>query len=683
MVAAVVLLLQLPPAPHASDLPSVRAALGAADTAAAVALLRAAAMQPALSPDGLAAIVLLDWIARSRTQDAAGRAWHDALAHHRRAWEAAKRGAVLLPVREERLGDLLQIAGALRLDRPLALQQLTETFARDWRAVLDDMLHAGDDRDRMLRAAARWVRLGERLAGLDSLAEDFYGSRGRGIRSAGLAAQEPPGQYRLLAHFADGPAMAGLDEVATLTAGLADAPWPFDALGARAHVTLCALLRANPGVAGCWPDGRAIGGRDGAEVRALALGASGRHGLAAMVMDETPAWFTPLDARRGVIDPRRPGTAEPDSLSTGTFWRVAWPLYLQPFNERLTVHRVRLLLADAAARLARGTRGGLFSPLGDPVLLVRVGVPLAIGDGRVFVSPATHETIVGPAPDRWAPLDLYVAAGADDARYLSGFVSEDYDSLTARDHQLVAYLRDGQRWIDIHTAWWPPPACEASRPLLGLFLLDERQRPLRTELEIDPASHPRRRFRYALPPGTYVYSLELLDRPCRAAERARYVIRVPEADGGLLSDLMLAEALHGGDDRRAADRLEDREPVTLSPSLFVAAGGVARFYWEMYGVTADGMDAERVDVRFEVLNLRSGRIPIRDLRAAADQAARASGALHLAYRITVPPGTAPLVSGLAVGLPREARGTYVARLRVTDRATGRTAVAQRAFFVRG
>ncbi|MDH4046371.1 MAG: hypothetical protein OEW06_18140, partial [Gemmatimonadota bacterium] len=676
MVAAV-LLLQLATAPP--DLGTARAALEAADTSTALAQLQEIAMRPVLSADGLAALFLVDWIARGRARDDARVAWREAIEHHRTWWANAKRGALVPPVIEERRGDLLQIVAAMQRGRPKTLEGLSSTLGHDWRDVLARLVVEYEADDSLLAAAARWVMLGERLASLDSAAERFYVREGRGAIRAGLVAQDPPGQYRLLAYFAAGPHVALLDEIGDLTAALAQAPWPFDALAARAHVTLCALLRANTGVAGCWPDGRRIGGRDGEEIRAMVYGAQGRHGLAARVMDEAPDWFVPLDARRAMVDPPVSGGDPTRRTTTRTFWQVAWPLYLQPYNERLTVHRVRLLLADASRRLVQGDRSGLFSPLGDPMLLVRVGVPLAIGGYQVFVSRATHETIVrGAAQGQWAPLSLYLAAGEDDARYQTGFVSEDYDELGPRDHQLVAYLRGDQRWVDIYTAWQHPVTCDASRPLLGMFLLDQNQQLLRKVIEIDLLERPRKRFRFALRPGTYVYSLELLDPPCRTAERARYVIRVPEASG-LLSDLVLADELHYGDERRAADRLRDREPVTVSPSLVVPAGGVARFYWEMYGVTADSTEATRLEITFEVVNVREGRVLVRDLRAVADAAARTRGTLDLTYRLTVPPGAEPLVSGLTVGIPEDAHGTYIARLKVTDTATGSTATAQRAF----
>jgi len=74
---------------------------------------------------------------------------------------------------------------------------------------------------------------------------------------------------------------------------------------------------------------------------------------------------------------------------------------------------------------------------------------------------------------------------------------------------------------------------------------------------------------------------------------------------------------------------------------------------------------------------------VRDLALVAHQAAEAKPSLGVAYDLTVPPGDAPLTTGLAVGLPEGTRGVHVARIRVTDTVTGATGTAQRAFFVRG
>jgi hypothetical protein len=209
--------------------------------------------------------------------------------------------------------------------------------------------------------------------------------------------------------------------------------------------------------------------------------------------------------------------------------------------------------------------------------------------------------------------------------------------------------------------------------------LRELSRTLRPDLERDH----RLQFRLTLRPGVYVYSLELLDRGCRRAERARYVLTVPPVDGTLLSDLVLADELHFGDDYRGADRLRERPPVTVRPALVFDAGGTARFYWEIYGVAAEAAAAERLLVEFEIVNVREERVAVRDLAVVAQQAAVARPSLGLAYRLTVPPGDGPLTTGLAVGLPDATRGVHIARVRVTDAVTGRSAKTERAFFVRG
>jgi hypothetical protein len=157
---------------------------------------------------------------------------------------------------------------------------------------------------------------------------------------------------------------------------------------------------------------------------------------------------------------------------------------------------------------------------------------------------------------------------------------------------------------------------------------------------------------------------------------------VPTVDGQMLSDVMLADELHYGDEYRGADRLRDRAPVTVRPSLYVEAGGSARFYWEIYGIVADTLVAGRLRVEFEVVNVREQRVALRDLGQVAREADRAKAALDISYALNVPPGSAPLTTGMAVGLPAGTRGVHLARLKVTDTVTGTTSTAQRAFFVR-
>jgi hypothetical protein len=191
------------------------------------------------------------------------------------------------------------------------------------------------------------------------------------------------------------------------------------------------------------------------------------------------------------------------------------------------------------------------------------------------------------------------------------------------------------------------------------------------------------RLRLTLHPATYVYSVELLDRGCRRAERARYVLAVRPAEGTLLSDVVLADELHYGDMHRGADRIRGRAPVTVRPSLKVEAGSTARFYWEIYGVDADSTHAGRLLVEFEVVTVREQPVALRELGRVVEDAEHARGTLDLSYHVNVPPGHGPLSVGLAVGLPDGSRGVHVARLTVTDTVTGRSETAQRAFLVPG
>jgi hypothetical protein len=121
----------------------------------------------------------------------------------------------------------------------------------------------------------------------------------------------------------------------------------------------------------------------------------------------------------------------------------------------------------------------------------------------------------------------------------------------------------------------------------------------------------------------------------------------------------------------------------VRPALSFDAGGTARFYWEVYGIAADSAVAGRLRIEFEIVNVREERVAVRDLARVAREAAGAKASLGVAYDLTVPPGDAPLTTGLAVGLPEGTRGVHIARIRVTDTATGAIGAAQRAFFVRG
>lgn len=745
-----------------ADLASIRSSLERGDTVSAVVELRTLTQGDVLTSQGLTALFLLDWISRgSDYEDLGGYV----AAEHRRhvaLWQDQLARGVMLPDRyaEARGRFLRALQGyaseAFRWVTPATPGSVGWVYG--WQTDSTARPSLGDspsatDLGRGMEAAARevtgdpwfggavqWVLLQVVLARLDDTVRwvpevqrvlcPVQGStRYATARGGCMRPERPPSEYRLANRiFSDTTTARLLTTIEGRFLNLSAAPWPFNALAARAHAAVCALLLAGPSFVGCWPETAHLDGRDEAEVRALTYAFTSRHALAGKVMEAHPEWFAHLDAERDVVDPpdsvelvsridgaavsgykrRRIASDAPDTrLPPEQFWRAAWPLYLQPYNERLVVHRARLLLADVLTHLAPPGRLALFAPYGDPEVIVQAGVPLAIlvGPGSTemqsfhgrelapgrrrpaiaFVPPETHETAVYRGTlGALVSLDLaLVARGSSDLRVGTGFASEDYDTFEPLDHQVVHYLRDGRRRVDIYTRWSAPPRCRDPRPLLGFFLLDEQFRELSRAVEVDLETRPRKVFRFSSRPGPYVYSLEMLDRGCRRAERARYVIVVPPVADAFLSDLMLADELYYGDQHRAADRLRDRVPATISPSLRVFAGETARFYWEIYAMDATETAAGRLAIHFEVVNVRQERVSVRELGAVARQAERAHGTLDIDYRVSVPPGTAPLTVGLAVGIPAGTRGVHIARVTVTDTATGRTAVVERAFYVAG
>lgn len=749
MVALLALLqLQLSPAAP-PPLEVARHALHRADTSAAVAALIGIVRPDTAYPsEETAALLLLRWIGRSPSQDSVMAVWERGLRAVRRTsgaiWPIGHETQFVLRELDEGRGDR-EIAEALGGGRA--------TRARPWQERLREAALDTDGADALTRAAAQWVATMGWLADLDRFASTLptvvppAGCQ-RGCMVRQVPRQSLPLLHRLRAtgptatdldvawsEANDTPSIARgatLDRLWTALDALRPSPWPFNELAERLRVTLCALLRIEPLAAAsssfvrAGGDGGDVarGPADAADRCAPVVGSldsvvaaelavvhyeSERHrGLAARAMGAAPERFAALDtslellftspavgqgSRPARMTRRVPRGAPSRSVAPPGFWRTAWPLYLVPYNERLIVHRARLLLADMSRRFATGGDvSNLFDAYGDPGTLVRIGVPLALarpegtqGLGLITYMPLQmHETIVRRGHGmEGVSLDLALAArNSANPLAVSGFRAEGYDTFGPLDHQVVQYVRDGQQHVEIYTRWIRSPRCERPRPLLGFFLLDSHLRMLSRAVDVSPTEPPRlKRFHLRPAAGTYVYSLEMLDRSCRTAERARYVLRVRPVDSVRISDLMLADELFLGDERRTA-RIESRPPVTLRPSLTFDAGMSARFYWEVYGVAADSMEVGRLQVTFEVVNVREGRVAVRELGDVAAQARGRRGTLDLQYDQTIPAGTGPLGFGLAVGIPEGTRGVHVARVHITDTRTGETVSAERAFFVR-
>jgi hypothetical protein len=724
-VVALFTLLQLA-APASPSLAAARHALHAADTSAAVATLMARVTpDTTYTAEETTALILLHWISRGPARDSLNDIWDRGLRAARRrpggTWRLAHEVPFALSELNDGNGDR-EISEALGGSQSLK--------SRPWQTRLREA--ALGERDSLLMGVARWVAAVGWLADIDRFASDVPTViPPAGCSTGCLVRRLPPAALPLLRRIqvtgrdaADpdeawhewnpAPAVGRTAAWDSLWVALEDTrsgPWPFDELAERLRVTVCALLRLADASGECTPDTRGFDSVVVAELQVVHHEFDGHRGLAARAMDAAPARFAALDQAVGVLlaspgaaagprfgtrgggrGPARDGAASAPAAPPG-FWRTAWPLYLMPYNERLIAHRARLLLADMSRRFAtHDAAEDLFGAYGEPSMLVRIGVPLALahpegGSKTALITYAplgTHETIVRRGRGmEGVSLDLALAARSDvNPMAVSGFTGEDYDSFGPLDHQVVQYTREGREHVEIYTRWEPSPGCEEPRPLLGFFLFDARLRQLSKAIDVNPMNPPRlKRFHIELAPGSYVYSLEMLDRSCRTAERSRYVLTVPPVEERRVSDLMFADELYFGDERWTA-RIKDRPPVTVRPSLTLNAGSIARFYWELYGIAADSMEAGRLRVTFEVINVRDERVVVRELGDVAEQARRRAGTLDVHYDLTVPAGDGPLGFGLAVGIPEGTRGVHVARVRITDTRTQKTVTTERAFFVR-
>jgi len=720
-----------------SHLDDARRALHAADTAAAVATLSAlVTSDTTITSEEIAALLLLRWIGRSGFQDRVEAVWDRAFQPVGIAsganWTLPE--MVMFVLRELRDGRAdAEIAQGHRkselatgLGGGASVQQLA------WQTRLRQYADSLGTADSLGSAVARWVAVMGWLRNLNRFSFVVPTvDAPLGCQHGCLLQRPAPSDLPLLERFRESglaaaqfdtllawySQLSGIGRRATFDSlwvslnDLRPSPWPFNEFAERLRVTVCALLRLSRESQDCAPRTQDLDDVVAAELRVVRYEFEGHAGLADRAMEVAPGRFAALDqsldllfadsitilrtVSGGLSDLQVPTRVPaPAGRVPRGFWRAAWPLFLQPYNERLIAHRARLLLADMSRRFAPEGEVNLFDAYGESGMLVRIGVPLALArplgemEQRfplvIYTPRGMHETVVrtGSGLDG-VSLDLALAARSDiDPTTISGFAAEDYDAFRAMDHQVIRYRRAWQPRVELYTRWMSPLSCLNPLPTLGFFLLDSALQQVSKAIDLEPMKPPRvKRYFLELAPGSYVYSLELLDRSCRTAERARYVLTVPPAEEQRASDLMLADELYFGDERWVA-RITDRPPVTVRPSLTLAAGTVARFYWELYGITADAMQAGRLKVTFQVVNVEEQRVPVRELGRLAEQARKRAGTLDVKYELAVPAGDGPLGFGLALGIPEGTKGVHVARVRVTDTKTKQTVTAERAFFVR-
>ncbi|HEX7051045.1 MAG TPA: hypothetical protein VF188_12630 [Longimicrobiales bacterium] len=284
-------------------------------------------------------------------------------------------------------------------------------------------------------------------------------------------------------------------------------------------------------------------------------------------------------------------------------WRLSDPLYMVPGNERRAEHlarRVWCRLLSGAPRVRGMTRWG--NDLKE--LTIRYGVPtsrerirywsMTMSEGLIehydpkslaFLPQAlaTAGFPETPAPGEPWPLDASRARG--------GFATKVVERLMPIAHQVSRFPRGDSVVLRVDGAL-PLDSLDngpAAQFAAGLFLLDEEYEPVRVvrraaHLEGDTAVVS---FELTVAPGSYLYSLEMMEAERRFAGRARYRTEVAADSGGApsLSDLLIARPFGSGapPTGRADARLRARGNLVLS------AADTVGLYAEARGLTP-GLD---------------------------------------------------------------------------------------------
>lgn len=670
-------------------LDSAEALLVAGDTAPAVRLLeRIGVVDTSMDSRALAALFALRWIAHGPGQDEAVRVWRSAV-DTAKSFVAGSIPAMLLTFLAR--VDAGQSASAI--DTVMALE-----LGLRWQAKLEDLSADTLPGDPLLSGDAAWTLATYHLPGLDSA-----------LTAALPRVRAPPGEcppplypfqcvsvhdalrsdWGLHWIVADNVgAQLQLEDQRTYLERAIRHPWPFDELAAREWMGLEAALSGRPGLMSALRRVRAAPGLRPEVVSQLAVIGdefSGKRDAAEREMEAHEPWYTPLDTMLAFYG----GTG---GLSPAAFWRLAWPLYLEPYNERLTVHRARLLLSDVFRHMRIGLIQYGLNALLDPTKTTVRGLPLAMvvvgpPDRRLvgwlrYVSigdPASHETVL-PLRGRDAvfagPLDMALAArDTSELRTTTGFVAEAYDEFLPFPHQIAQLMRDGRPDVFLYDE---APLCAAHDPaIVGFYLLDERLGLLHSSVDTLSWFQRRRTLELHVAPGTYVYSLEMLEHGCRRAARARYLLTVRPDTGALTSDLVLSDSVRFTD----AERIAAAPPILGRGRLTITPGAPLHLYWEVYGAPSTNRAKGRLRVRVAVVDVRRHRVPVRRLSQVARAAGKAHAAMDIAYRADLPAGQGPVGMALSIALPENARGVYLARVEVTDQRTGRRGVAERWFRV--
>lgn len=318
------------------------------------------------------------------------------------------------------------------------------------------------------------------------------------------------------------------------------------------------------------------------------------------------------------------GTPEEQQRRRDLFWRLSDPLYLVDGNDRLTDHFARWVEAknqedaenpqgllwddDLAETLVRYGRIRGWSRTHDPQSMMRGGFRLqdtrrVVGHhhphSRGYLFP--EEFLPSPSD---IPPESWITAPREARTWYAPPYAPDFNGLETQvgrfrrgDKMLVigAYQPSAARVVESappppRAVGFPPRGGDARRPApppapreppsapveAGLFLVPEEGGAGTEVRGQDPAGV----FTLLAPPGRYVSSLEVLDRPGKRAWRARQGVKQVALVPGLaaVSDLLVLKP-----DAQLPATLEEAIP-DVRPGVRIRRGERFILVWEMYGL---------------------------------------------------------------------------------------------------
>jgi hypothetical protein len=277
-------------------------------------------------------------------------------------------------------------------------------------------------------------------------------------------------------------------------------------------------------------------------------------------------------------------------------------------------------------------------------------------------------------PERWNPLEVF-------------------DTLDFLPVEAARFEEAGHTVLDVYALWSNPYRDVVPDSVrIGFFVNDEQMNRLvdRRRLVTSPPGRIRLDFRASLGPELlrrrawqrrYWFRVETLTGPMRAAGRVRGSLQVasPSPDSLRTSDLLLGRAA-----REVAAIIPHRDSLHIDPlyNLQMSPGDSLVVYWETYGLTPDSAGIVHYHVAAEA------RGP--DRSALADVVARLGAAIGVTQRsgVTVQWDVDAVAADgvrrdvLVVDPAGWKPGTYVLRVQIWERGSGRTAASERNVVVR-